>query len=231
MAKRPSGSRRRTETHDAEDAFIARIVEFSTWAKKNTQVLILAGVVLVVAVVSLWYYVNYRENLSVVAAQELESLQQLAAGGDPETARLGFTQYLERFSGTPYASEARLSLAQLHLEAGNGQEAIQVLQDADVRLAHPMGPQVALLRARAYEELGRLDEAERVYLEIGEGAELDFQRVQALQDAARIRMMQGNAAGAADLYQRILDGMETADPDRGAIELRLGEARTRASTG
>lgn len=228
MAKRPSGSRR-PDKNDAEDVFVARIVEFSTWSKKNSQVLILFGVALVVAVVAMVYYANYRSNLQVTAAQELEALHQMAAMGDAETARLRLAQYLERFGGTPYAAEARLTLAELHLQGGAPEQAVEVLEAADVSLGSPIGPQIAVLQARAFEDMGRLDEAEEVYLRVAEQAELAFQRERALEDAARLRFDRGDAAGAAELYQRILDGMETGDPDRGAIQLRLAEARTRAS--
>lgn len=228
MAKRPTGSRRR-DTSDAEDAFIARVVEFSTWSKKNTQVLVLFGIALVVVVVGIMYYVNYRQNLQVVAAQELESLHQIAGSGDTETARLRFAQYLERFAGTPYAAEARLALAQLHLQGGAAEEALQVLAESSVRLSDPIGPQLAILQARAHEELGRFDEAERLYLQVADQAELDFQRIQALEDAARLRMTAGNASGAVELYERILDEMATDSPDRGPIQLRLGEARAAAN--
>lgn len=232
MAKRPtSGPRRRSETPDAEDAFVARIVEFSTWSSKNSQVLILFMVALVVVVVSIVYYVNYRQNVAVAAAQELETLHQIAAGGDVETARLRFAQYLERFGGTPYAGEARLALAQLHLQGGDAQQAIDVLDAASVRLSDPIGPQLALLRGRAHEDLGEFEAAERLYLQVAEEVELDFQRVQALQDAARLRTAMGNPGGAAELYEEILEGMSVDDPERGAIELRLGEARTLAATG
>lgn len=230
MAKRPTGSRRR-DTSDAEDAFVARIVEFSTWSQKNTQVLVLFGIALVVVVVGIVYYVNYRQNLQVVAAQELETLHQVAASGDTETARLRFAQYLERFGGTAHAAEARLSLAQLHLQEGAPEEALRVLGESSVGLGDPIGPQLAVLQARAHEELGRFQEAEQLYLQVAERAQLDFQRIQALEDAARLRMTGGNPSGAVELYERILDEMPAQSPDRGAIQLRLGEARTAAATG
>ncbi len=230
MAKRPTGSRHKN-TPDAEDAFVARVVEWTTWSQKNTQVLVLFGVALVVVVVGIMYYVNYRQNLGVVAAQELETLHQVAASGDTETARLRFAQYLERFGGTPYASEARLALAQLHLEGGAAEQALEVLAASSVGLSDPIGPQIAILQARAHEELGRLGEAERLYLQVAQEAELEFQRIQALRDAARLRMMAGNPQGAVELYERILNELPSESPDRGAIQLRLGEARTAAATG
>lgn len=227
MAKRPSGSRRRSQSVDQEDAFVARIVEVSTWSKKNSQVLILFGVALVVVVAGIWYYVNYRGELQAAAAQELEVIQQQAQFGDPEGARLRLSQFLERFGGTPYAPEARMTLASLHLEAGNPNEALEVLRASNVSLGDPLGPQLAVLQARALEDAGEFAEAEALYLQVADEALLDFQQVEALQDAARMRMAQDAAAGAVELYERILDEMELADDRRGAIELRLAEARTR----
>jgi predicted negative regulator of RcsB-dependent stress response len=228
MAKRPTGTRRRPDTSEGEDVFVARVVEFTTWSRKNSQVLILFGVALVVVVVGIMYYVNYRENLSVTAAQELERIHQVRATGNDEPARLQLVQFLERFGDTPYAVEARLTLAQLHLELGDAGQAVEVLEEASVPVTEPIGPQVAILRGRAYEELGRFDDAEQVYLEVADAAGLDFQRTQAMEDAARLRMRRGDAQGAVELYERILDVMDVSNPQRGTVEVRLGEARTRA---
>ena len=54
-------------------------------------------------------------------------------------------------------------------------------------------------------------------------------RVESLDDAARARMRQQDPAGAAELYERILDTFDGPDPGRGVFEMRLAEAREIAS--
>lgn len=233
MAKRHPGSRRRPDDHSSEpdDVFVARVVEFSTWSKRNSQALILIGVALAVVVVGTMYYVNYRERVAVAAVQELEVIQQNVTLADPATSELQLAQYLERFGSTPYGGEARMLLAQMYLRRGESALAVLTLEEGAVALGEPLGPQMAVLLARAYEAQNRAAEAEELYLRVADEAELEFQRVEALLDGARIRLELGNAAGAAEIYQELLEGSEPSDPNRGLYEMRLAEARTRAAGG
>jgi predicted negative regulator of RcsB-dependent stress response len=228
MAKRQPGSRRRTPEHD-DDAFVAKVFELSTWARKNSQVLILFGVVLVLVVAGIVYYANYRERMGVMAVEELETIQQLVGTGDTDAARVRLAQYIERFEGTPTAVEARMLLARMYLQTGDAGQAIDVLDDAGVGLREPMGPELAVMLARAYEERGEPQEAEQIYLRVADGAPLDFQAEEALADAARVRQLQGDAAGAIELYERLLERLELGDPERGRIQMRLAEARAQAA--
>lgn len=233
MAQRHSTSRG-GDRHDkgtADDAFVARVFEASTWAQKNTQTLILLGIVLLVLGGGVFYWLSYRSNLAETAAVQLEQIRQVAQMGDPETARAELDQFLETFGGTPYAAEARLALAELHLRADRPEEAVSVLAASDVSIGEPIGVQLAVLHGKALEAAGRLEEAEEVYLEVAERAELDFQRVEALGDAARIRESAGDPAGAVALYERLLDELEPGHGDHGLYQMRLSEARARADAG
>lgn len=231
MAQRHPSSRRGGESkgHEPDDVFIARLVEFTTWAKANSQTLVLFGVVLAVIVGGVLYYVNFQRTLENQAVMQLEQLQQTVNAGEPAAARAELSQFLERFGGTPAAGEARLMLAELHIRDGRYDEAIQVLEASGIALGEPLGIQMETLRAKALEAAGRMEEAERTYLRVADAAELDFQRVGALADAARVRTAQEDHSGAAELYQRILDSLEETDPDRGLYEMRLAEARAAAS--
>jgi hypothetical protein len=51
----------------------------------------------------------------------------------------------------------------------------------------------------------------------------------ALQSAARIRADNGDAAGAIELYERVLSDMEENDIDRGVFEMRIEELKTAMS--
>lgn len=232
MAQRHPSSRRRGrgDSKDAEpdDVFIARLVEFSTWAKANTQTLVLFGVVLAVIVGGVFYYVNFRRTLEDQALIQLEQIQQTVRAGEPAAARAEVSQFLQRFEGTNAADEARLLLAGLHVQDGQYDEAIRVLDESGISLREPMGVQMETLRAKALEAAGREEEAESAYLRVADAAELDFQRIAALEDAARVRIAGEDYEGAAELYERILDGLEETHPDRGSYEMRLAEIRAAA---
>lgn len=231
MAKRhPSSSRGGGgKDHEPDDIFVARLVELTTWAKANNQTLVLMGVVLAVVLGGAFYYLSFQRTLEDQALLQLEQLHQTVQTGDPVAARAELAQFMERFGGTEAASEARLLLAGLHIREGQHDQAIAVLDGSDLSLGEPMGVQLESLRAKALEAAGRMEEAEQAYLVVADAAELDFQRVGALADAARVRSILDDHTGAAELYQRVLDELDETDPERGLYEMRLAEARAATS--
>lgn len=234
MAQRHPSSRRRggdSKTQEPDDVFVAKVLELSNWARANSQTLILVGVALVILVGGILYYANFSRTLEQQAVGQLEQIHQTMQLGDPATARAQLTQFLERFGGTAAAGEARLALAELEMRQDQPDQAIQVLDASKLSVNDPMGVQIETLKAKAYEAAGRPQDAERAYLRVADAAELDFQRVDALADAARVRSARGDARGAAELYQRILDDLGPDSPDRGLYQMRLAEAQAAASTG
>lgn len=232
MAKRhPTSGRRPTQgpTNEPDDVFVAKVFEASVWAKRNSQALILLGVVLAVLVGGGLYYLNYRSTLTSQASLELERIQQTLATGDTDAAKAQLGGYLERFGSTPQGDEARLLLGQVRLATDEAELAIQVLEEAG-SLRSPLGVQIGMLLAKAYEEVGRLDDAVAQYTEIADAATLDFQRREALAGAARVRTLAGNHAAAADIYREILEGLDedVGVDERGIFELRLAEAEAAA---
>ncbi|MBT8403051.1 MAG: tetratricopeptide repeat protein [Gemmatimonadetes bacterium] len=231
MAQRHPGSSRRrpgdSKNEEADDVFIARVLEFTGWARNNSQVLILFGIAVAAVIFAAVYYANWRGTQAETAIAELERIAQSVGISDPEASKISLEQYLERFAGTAYAGEARLLLAQLYMDGGQAGQALTTLEAAGESLREPMGVQLATLQARALEEQQRTDEAEALYLRIADDAELAFQRVAALDDAARLRMERSDYAGAAALYQRLIDGEDASVEQLAIYEMRLGEAMAR----
>lgn len=233
MAQRhPTSSRRpnqKRRDEEAEDAFVATVYEASTWAQRNRLTVGVLIVVAVVAIVGLYSYMDYRTRLNEQAVVQLEQIQQTVSMGDGEQARADLSQFLSRFGGTPHAGEARLLLGEQYLRSDQPMEAVRVLDEAGISLRHPMGVQIETLKARAFEAAGDFGTAEEVYLEVANAAEMDFQRTGALGAAARLRETRGDWAGAAELYERILEGLERGDPQRGRFEMLLAEVEARAN--
>lgn len=224
MAKKKGRSNRES---DAPDALTARLLTLWGWFTKNREVAITAGVLVVLAIAAGLYYYNYRQSLHMEAAAELERVQQVVGSQDVESARSELQTYIERFGDTPYAVEARLLLAELHLQEDAPTEAVNVLEPAaDGAISDPLALQAAFLLATAYEEAEREEQAEELYLRIADAAELTFQRREALAGAARLRESEGDYAGAADLYRRILDTFDEegdASAEQRIYQLRLAE--------
>jgi|SRR5688572_4645393 predicted negative regulator of RcsB-dependent stress response len=230
MAKgHPTRRRIATEQpNQSDDVFVARVFEMSTWAQKNSQLLILAGVALALIVGGAIYYASYRRDQDQQAVQALETVQQVVTFGLPEEAEVRINEYLQRFGGTRHAIEAKLMLGQLHLQQNRPDQAITVLDEARGS-AGAMAPQVGMLLGRAYEAASRWDDAESAYMSVANDADLAFQKRDALADVARVRTLRGDHAGAVEIYRQILADLDETDPERGLYEMRLTEAEYAAN--
>jgi tetratricopeptide (TPR) repeat protein len=164
-----------------------------------------------------------RTKFLEAASEQIESVHQSIMLQDTEGAKNELVIFIESFSGTAYEGEARLLLGDLYLQSADPQQARQVLEPLGSSPRAPIEFQGAALLGAAYEEEGRLDDAEATYLRIAERSELDFQVRNALSNAARIKVSQGDGEGAIRLYQRALDTFEANEPARGIYELRIQE--------
>lgn len=228
MTKKPHPqSRTRGKKDEPEDKFLAWVLEGWTWAQENSQVLILGLVSLAVVIAASVYYVNYRAGLEEGATTQLESIHQTIGMGQTEPAKQQLDQFLEEFGDTDLAAEARLLLGQLHLDDGNAELALSVLEPATSSLRRPISVQAAFLKGAALEELERWEEAEETYLEIANASDMSFQINEALAAAARIRATNGDLEGAAELYQELLAVLDEDDSERGLYEMRLAEVQAR----
>ena len=225
MSKRHPGSRRAHQepSADPDDIFLARVLGVGNWARANQQLVTILGVVVAIGIAGAVYYNGYRETLGEQAAEQLESVHQSIVLQDTEGAKNELITFLERFSGTVYEGEARLLLGDLYLQSADAQQARQVLEALGSSPRDPIEFQGAALLGAAYEEEGRLDDAEATYLRIADRSELDFQVRNALSSAARIKVSQGDGEGAIQLYQRALETFEANEPARGIYELRIQE--------
>ena len=231
MVKHPGARRTRREQRDEpDDVFLAKVLEMGKWATSNQQVLTVLGVVAAIVIAGVIYYGNYQGALTQQAAAQLESVHQSISISDPEGAKDELITFLERFGGTAYEGEARLLLGDLYLNSGEPQQAQAVLEPLGASPRDPIDFQGATLLGAAYEEDGRLSEAEEVYLRIADRSDLDFQVIDALTSAARIRADQNNAEGAIELYERALDLLDETSPDRGLFEMRVEELRLQLAT-
>jgi len=206
-----------------EDAFSARVLEFVLWARQRVEVLIGAGVVVVLLVVGGIYYMNQRADRMARAATELEVIQQTIPFVPPEEWVQQLDQFLARFGGTPYEVEARLVYGELLLEEGRAQEAVEVLREVAPAYRNPLGLQATFLLAVAYEEVEAWAEAMRIYGELENRAEFTFQRQEAAEGLARTALAQGDSATAIQAYQRLVEGAEERQELQSYFEMRLAE--------
>lgn len=211
-----------------EDVFLETTLAAWEWTKDNTQTVTVAAVVLALGIGAGIYYRSYRQDLNVQAAQEFEQVQQVVGTGQPETAQNELRRFLDRFGDTRLASEARILLAQAQLQAGSPDEAVSTLQEVAGDLSEPVNVQAAFLLGVAYEEAGRWDDAEALYLDLADEAQMTFQVRDALASAARVRAQQDDYAGAADLYRQVLHTYDEQDDGSGQGQQQAQDAQERS---
>jgi predicted negative regulator of RcsB-dependent stress response len=231
MTRHPTARRVHRQDSAPDDVFVARVLESSAWAKQNSRMLITGGIIAAIVIVGLVYFVSSRRATESQAAAQLTQVRAVSMSGNNPLAIRELEQFLARFDGTAAAEEARLMLGQAYLQAGQPQQAQEAVQPIAGDRSSGLGINAALLLAASYEAAQEPHRAEEVFLSLADDARFLFQRQDALDNAARIRLQRGDAAGAAELYQRLLDITPQSNTERPIFELRLGEALALAATG
>ncbi len=228
MTRHPSARRVHSHEGSIDDAFVARAYEASTWASRNRKVVTAGSIVLVLGVLAAIWYMSYRGSMSEKATTELTRVRATVQSGNTPLAITDLEKYVDSFGNTDVASEARLMLAQQYLLAGQAEKAVATLEKLGGNEKTAEGAQAAILLASAYEAAKSADKAERAYLALGANAPFLYMKQEGLDNAARLRLEQGNATGAVELYKRLVDMTPETNPERDIYQLRLGEAQAAA---
>jgi predicted negative regulator of RcsB-dependent stress response len=225
-----SRSRRPPQAPDSEDIVLARALEFSQWAQRNARILIIVAVLAAAVVGGLIYYRSYQADRDARAAADFMVLEQTAGAADPTTAVADLQRFVTRYDGTGYADEARMAVGRLHIQQGQPQEAIPVLQEASRRMGRsPIAGQAGLLLGAAQEQAGDAPAAMDTYLRVGRDARFEFEQVQGLQAAAALREVAGDHAGAVELYRQLAGMVEEGTLERSIYEMRIAELEQQAA--
>lgn len=230
MAKHPTSRRVHREHHD-DDAFVAAAVEGSVWARENSRILTIAAIVAVVAIGGFLYMRNFQQQKAAQAATELSAVRQTVMDGNRQLAMKDLRNFVTKYGNTPSADEARLLLAQVYMEEGKPGEAVNVVKKMAGDPGEAGGATAALLLGAAYEGSKQVDQAERTYLDVADEARFGFEKREALERAAAIRLSKGNVPGAAELYERAMNTLPEDSPDRATYQMRIAEARAAAGRG
>ncbi|MEO5511640.1 MAG: tetratricopeptide repeat protein, partial [Longimicrobiales bacterium] len=228
MTRHPTARRVHSNKESLDDAFVARAFEASTWASRNRKAVTIGTIAVAVAVIGTLWYGNYRRSMTERATTELTRVRATVQSGNNALAVADLEKYLGSFGATKPAAEARLMLAQQYLLAGQADKAIDTLEKLGGNEKTAEGAQASILLANAYETSKALDKAERTYLALGNAAPFLYMKQEALDNAARLRIEQGNPLGAAALYQKIIDMTPETAPERDVYQLRMGEAQALA---
>lgn len=209
-----------------DDAFLRAVTRLMGWATANRTAVTAGAVLLVLVAAGGLYYVNYRQGLEERAATRLQEIQATLQSGQASQQPVTTLQrYVDRFSGTRPAREARLLLARLHLQNGNPEQALRSLEPlSDAPPDTPTGYTVGLLRAAAHRDAGDRERALAIYSELAEKSRFAFQRHEAADRKARILIEAGRLQEALRIYRRLTE--KTSEQEgTGRYAVRLGEVR------
>jgi predicted negative regulator of RcsB-dependent stress response len=220
--KHPGAGRVHRERHD-EDVFVESVLEGSVWAKSHGRTLLIGGIAAFLLVAGALWYKSYQSNVREAAARELNVVRQTVLSGNKQLAVTDLKKYVAKYGKTSSGAEARTMLAQMHLSMGQPQEAVNAIQPIANDIGD--GSAAAFLLAGAYEAQNQQDKAEQTYLKIADEAKFSFEKREALERAAGVRLARGNTAGAIELYDRALKTLPEDSPDRAVYEMRIAEIR------
>jgi TolA-binding protein len=190
---------------------------------QRTRMLAIAGAVVLVVALAIWFVTTAGKRKELFAARALETARSTAESGDVATAVQQFEQVAQSYGGTGAGYEASLGVVQARLVAGQSELAIATVEEflkSDPPAAYA-APANTLL-GTALENTGRYAEAAVTYRKASDLATVDYLKAASLLDAGRAARLGGKAAEAQAIYEEIIAKFgETAA--RTEAEVRLAE--------
>ncbi|UCC72705.1 MAG: tetratricopeptide repeat protein [Gemmatimonadota bacterium] len=217
------------QDYSQEDKFVATVLRTWAWAQRNTRTLVVGIVAAAIIVFGVRYYVDYQARVREAASAQIRAIRF-----DSQTSNAAATvdrlqAFLIQFGSTPYSREARVLLAHALLLQNRAAEAIEpARQAADKVGSEPLSNRAAFLLAAAYEEVADTSAAIAAYEQVGLHSQLRLEKSQGLEGAARLRAAQGDHAGAAALYDQLIELFSESAQGRAFYELRAAEERAQA---
>lgn len=188
------------------------------WWRENGR-WIIGGLVVGLAVLFGWRAWSAHEMQQAGAASALYGdLLAAVDGGDSATAVTIADTLTADYGRTPYADQARLALARLHMDAGEPDAAAAALDAVLSSTGDPELAHIARLRlARVRLEQEQLEAAARLLEGVDEGG------FAALYAALRgdIFVARGDTEAARGAYRRALEIGEAGVIDRNVVQMKL----------
>jgi predicted negative regulator of RcsB-dependent stress response len=223
---------KRPEQLDTEDHVTERVLEAAAWAENHRRAVIAGGIALVLVVAAAFYYQDYRNKLSERASVRLQEIQITAQAADVGTVRSELRVFIDQYSSTPYADQARIALGDLELRRDSLGLAIHALEPvADRGTSGPLSFTAMKMIAAAYEQGGDTDRAIEWYERLSSDALFDYQRHFAMTEQARIHTVAGRYSDAEALYEHLVAEVEDDPASQEVYAVRLGEVRALAQFG
>ncbi len=223
---------KRPQSIDTEDHVTERALEAVEWAQGHRRIVMAGGIALVAVVAAAFYYQGYRQELVERGSVRLQEIQISSQSADMETIRSELRLFIDQFSGTAYADQARVVLADLEIRRDSLGAAIRVLEPlADRGGGDPLSFSAIGMIAAAYDQGGDADRSLDWYERLENEALFDYQRHDAMAEQARLHTTAGRYDQAISLYERLVEEAEEDPAGQDVYAVRLGEVRTLSQFG
>ncbi|HEX8362705.1 MAG TPA: tetratricopeptide repeat protein [Longimicrobium sp.] len=209
---------------ESDDAFAMRAAEVGDWAKRNIRrIMMVAGALATVLLLAIGYFLLQARKNAAASAEYLQ-VQANTAPGPQGIQQL--ERFVAQYGGTNEGHEARLQLAGLYLDANQAAKALpharEVASSGGV-LEYQGQMMLGAVLTRTNDRNGAL----QAYRDAAASTRIDFQRAEALSQAALLNETAGQWQAAVDLYREMLKDTEEGSMDRSIVEMRLAEAEAR----
>ena len=172
---------------------------------QRIRILGIAGAVVLVAGLIIWFMITAGHRKEAYAANALEQARGAAEQGNPGAAVQQLTEVATRYAGTSAAYEAHVEIAKARLILGQNELALATLTDFLKTNPPPIYAAAAnSLMGTAYENTAKYPEAEAAYKKASSLASMDYLKANDLLDAARAARLAGKPDDAKALYNEII---------------------------
>ena len=192
------------------------------WIRGHTRAVTwIVGALVVGLGLFLWTLSSTRRS-ETIAGRQLQGARYAFESQNLPLAASELARIVENYSGTNAAAQGRLLLAQVRLQQGQPQQAVELLRDFAPGAGAAYRAQAYGLLGVAHENLARPRDGAQAYEAGAEAARMDFLRAQLLVDAGRAWTAAGDTAKAIAAYRRVVQEL----PKESAVteaKVRLGE--------
>jgi len=199
------------------------------WFRSNGRTTAIAATVIVLLGGGAWLYRYASAQQAVQADEQLMQPERSLSAGNIPLAQTDLKRLIQRFGGTPAATQASMLLAQTYFDQGKNADGIAVLDKVSRRGASaPFAAAVEALTAVGESNAGKYGDAAKQYLKAAAASPYAAEQSQYKANAARAFAYAGDTTQAVALWTEL--AKDEKSPQAAEAHLRLGELTARAAS-